>query len=83
MLKPLRHCAHCGAEMESFPRTKTYCSDACRKIASRGIDIEQQMESRWIVECLRRMRMVAQIWPVYSWDSSPAVFAMIVAIVKW
>ena len=42
-----------------------YCSDACRKKASRGA-MEQQTESRWIVECLRRMRFVAKIWPVYA-----------------
>jgi hypothetical protein len=31
MLKPLRHCAHCGAEMQSVRSIKAYCSDACRK----------------------------------------------------
>ena len=77
MLKPLRHCAHCGAEMESVRNTKAYCSDACRKKAARG-GIEQQTESRWIVECLRRMGLVAKIWPVYSWDESPSIFALMV-----
>ena len=48
-----------------------------RKKASRG-GIEQQAESRWIVECLRRMRLVAKIWPVYSWDESPPIFALMV-----
>jgi hypothetical protein len=33
MLKPLRHCACCGTEMESVSSTKAYCSDACRKKA--------------------------------------------------
>jgi len=77
MLKPLRHCAHCGAEMESVRNTKAYCSDACRKKAARG-GIEQQTESRWIVECLRRMGLVAKIWPVFSWDESPPIFALMV-----
>ena len=77
MLKPLRHCAYCGAEMTSVRSTKAYCSDACRKKASRG-GIEQQTESRWIVECLRRMGLVAKIWPVYSWDNSPPIFALMV-----
>ena len=51
MLKPLRHCTHCGAEMQSVRSTKAYCSDACRKKASRG-GIEQRVESKRIVECL-------------------------------
>jgi hypothetical protein len=80
MLKRLRHCEHCGAEMESVRSTKTFCSDACRKRAARGIDIEQQTESRWIVECLRRMRLLAKIWPVYSWDNSPPIFALMVSL---
>ena len=77
MLKPLRHCTHCGAEMQSVRSTKAYCSEACRKKAARG-SIEQQAESRWIIECLRRMRLVAKIWPIYSWDVSPPIFALLV-----
>ena len=77
MLKPLRHCACCGTEMTSVRSTKAYCSDACRKKASRG-GTEQQTESRWIVECLRRMGLVAKIWPIYSWDTSPTIFALMV-----
>jgi hypothetical protein len=76
MLKPIRHCAQCGEEMPSLRSTKTYCSDACRKKASRGTSDLQQ--SRWIVECLRRMGLVAKIWPVYPWDDSPVIFALIV-----
>jgi len=79
MLKRLRHCGNCGAEMESIRSTKVYCSDACRKRAARGgTDIEQQAESRWIVECLRRMPLIAKIWPVYSWDESPSIFVLMV-----
>ena len=77
MLKPLRHCACCGTEMASVRSTKSYCSDACRKKASRG-GIEHLAESQWVVECLRRMRLVAKIWPVYSWDASPQIFALMV-----
>jgi hypothetical protein len=81
MLKPLRHCACCGTEMASVRSTKAYCSDACRKKASRGgNDIEQQTESRCNVECLRRMDLVAKIWPVYSWDDSPSIFALMVPL---
>ena len=77
MLKLLRHCACCGAEMTSVRSTKAYCSDACRKKVARG-GVEQQTESRWIVECLRRLRFVAKIWPVYSWDETPPIFALMV-----
>jgi predicted nucleic acid-binding Zn ribbon protein len=78
MLKPVRHCTHCGAEMEIIRSTKSYCSDACRKRAARGIDIEQQAESRWIVECLRHIGLVSKVWPVYSWDGSLSIFALMV-----
>jgi hypothetical protein len=77
MLKPLRHCACCSIEMESVRSTKAYCSDACRKKASRG-GIQQQTESRRLVECLRRLGMVGKIWPIYSWDESPSIFALMV-----
>jgi predicted nucleic acid-binding Zn ribbon protein len=76
MLKPLRHCANCGVEIESVRSTKTYCSDACRKAAARGNN--DVLQNRWIVECLRRMGMVSKIWPVYSWDKSPSIFALMV-----
>jgi hypothetical protein len=74
MLKRLSQCVHCGAEMQSVRSTKSYCSDACRKKVARGkTDLQQ---SRWLVECLRRMRLVAKIWPIYSWEQSPPIFAL-------
>ena len=78
MLKVIRHCEHCGAEMESVRSTKMFCSDACRKRAARGIDVERQAESRWIVECLRRLGLISRIWPIYRWDNSPPIFALMV-----
>ena len=77
MLHIPRYCAQCRAEMQTVRSTRTYCSDACRKKAARG-GIEQQAKSQWIVECLRRMRLVAKIWPTYPWDNSPPVFALMV-----
>ena len=66
---PLRVLRHRDGECPQHQ--STCCSDACRKKAARG-GIEQQAESRWIVKCLRRMGLVAKIWPVYPWDNSPA-----------
>ena len=77
MLKPLRHCVCCGTEMESVRSNKAYCSDACRKKASRG-GIQQQTESRRLVECLQQMGLVSKIWPTYSWDESSSNFALMV-----
>ena len=63
MLKLIRHCACCGVELESLRSTKAYCSDACRKKAGRGgTTLEQRIESRWIVECLRRMGLISKLW---------------------
>ena len=49
-----------------------------RRRAARGTDIEQQAESQRIVECLRRMVLISKIWPVYAWDPSPPIFALMV-----
>lgn len=73
----LRRCANCGAEMQSLRSTKIYCSDACRKKAARGnCELDQKAESRWMVEYLLAMGLIAKIWPVYSWDQSPAIYAL-------
>jgi hypothetical protein len=61
--------------MQSVRSTKAYCTDACRKKAARG-GIERQAESKRIVECLRRTGLIARIWPIYSWDKSAPVFAL-------
>jgi hypothetical protein len=79
MLKRMRRCANCGAEIESLRSTKTYCSEACRKRAARGeTDLDHKAASRWMVEHLRGMRLIAKIWPVYTWDQSQAIFALMV-----
>ena len=77
MLKKLRHCANCGEEMEVVRSTKTYCSESCRKKAARGAsDLDQKAASRWMVEYLLSMSLIAKIWPVYSWDDSPAIYTL-------
>ena len=76
MLKRLTQCKQCGADMEIVRRTKTYCSEACRKKAARGNTNHQQ--NRWIVETLKSIGFVAKIWPVYSWDDAPIVVALMV-----
>ena len=43
-----------------------------------GVIASNKSKSRWIVECLRRMRLVGKIWPVYRWDDSPPIFALLV-----
>jgi len=76
MLKRLTQCKQCGADMEIVRRTKTYCSEACRKKAARGNTNDEQ--NRWIVETLKSVGFVAKVWPAYSWDKAPAVFALMV-----
>jgi hypothetical protein len=78
MLKPLRRCACCGTEITSLRSTKSYCSDACRKKASRGgNDFDSVRESWWLFENLRRNGLIGQIWPGYKWDDSPRIFALL------
>ena len=81
MLRKLRHCANCGAEMESVRSTKTYCSEACRKKAGRGnTDLDQKAASEWMVEHLLEAGLIRKVWPVYAWDESPAIFALMTTI---
>jgi hypothetical protein len=78
MLKPLRRCACCGTEITSLRRTKSYCSDACRKKASRGgNDFDSVRGSWWLFENLRRNGLIGQIWPVYKWDDGPQIFVLL------
>ena len=77
MLKKMRHCANCGAEMESVRSTKTFCSEACRKKAARGAtELDQKAANRWMVEHLIGMGLIGKAWPVYSWNDSPAIYTL-------
>lgn len=81
MLKKLRHCANCGVEMESFRSTKTFCSEACRKKAARGAtDLDLKAASQLMIEYLRVMGLISNVWPVYSWDESPAIYALMTTV---
>jgi hypothetical protein len=49
-----------------------------RKKASRGgNDFDSVRESWWLFENLRRNGVIGQIWPVYKWDDSPQIFALL------
>jgi hypothetical protein len=77
----LRRCGNCGVEMQSVRRTKIYCSDACRKKAARGeTDLDRKTASRWMIEHLLGLGLIGKIWPVYSWDQSPAIFSLVTTV---
>ena len=57
-------------------RRQLYCSDACRKAASRETTQEQAAGDREMVAFLRGF--IGQLWPVYAWDDSPRIMALIV-----
>jgi hypothetical protein len=81
MLKRIRHCANCGAEMESLRSTKTYCSEACRKKAARGAtDLDQKAANQWMIEHLLAMGLISKLWPVYSWDESATIFVLMTTV---
>jgi hypothetical protein len=81
MLKRMRRCANCDAEIESLRSTKTYCSDACRKKAARGeTDLDRKVSSSWMVEHLFGMGLIGKVWPVYAWDDSPAIYVLMTTI---
>jgi hypothetical protein len=69
-------CQWCGVEVALHRRTKAYCSDACRKAASRESDSGRRAQDDMLIEALGEMRYIAQVWPVYSWDMGPPILAL-------
>jgi hypothetical protein len=69
-------CLHCGAPLAQRRKTKSFCRDACRKAAKRAVGYEQE---RRLVDLLRQRGLIGQVWPVYRWDSSPRVLALMVS----
>jgi len=73
-------CERCGARFRARRATALFCGPACRKAANRARperanDSERRAAIR---RYLQRARMIGKIWPVYSWDHSPAVYALLV-----
>jgi hypothetical protein len=63
-------------------RTKRYCSEACRKAAQRAaqrtVSPDEAAQNSKIIAELKLRKLVGQVWPVFSWDDSPPVFALAV-----
>jgi hypothetical protein len=79
MLKTkIASCQHCGGEMPITRRTKTYCKDACRKAAAREAASGRRAEYSRVIELLVFKGLVGQIWPVFSWDDCPRIYALLV-----
>lgn len=68
-------CEHCGTFLSRQRSTKRYCNDACRKAASRRGNAP---DASAIIDSLRRRGLIGKIWPVYTWDDSPARFGLLV-----
>ena len=72
-------CRHCGREMVRKRSTKSYCSEACRKAAQRAehgeANPDEAAQNCEIIAELKHRGLVGQVWPVFSWDDSPPVFA--------
>jgi hypothetical protein len=79
MLKTKRaRCEYCGVEMPITRRTRRYCKDAHRKAASREANSGRRAEDGRLIETLWFMGYVGRIWPIYAWDESPRVYALLV-----
>jgi len=59
-------------------RRQEYCSDRCRKAAGRAAAQEASEEEKDLIRSLRGSWPVGQLWPVYTWDDSPRIIALIV-----
>jgi hypothetical protein len=71
-------CEYCGREMPINRRTKRYCTDAHRRAANREAASGRRAEDGRLVEIMAYLGLIGRIWPVYSWDDSPPVYALIV-----
>jgi hypothetical protein len=68
-------CQRCGDPLTAKRSTRSFCSDRCRKAAKRA---EGYVPERRIIDLLRRRGLIGQVWPVYRWDKSPRVIALMV-----
>ena len=59
-------------------RTKAYCTDACRKAAGREAVSGRRGEDSRLIETLLSIGLIGIVWPVYAWDQSPRVYALLV-----
>lgn len=73
----LRACKQCGKQFPAKRETALYCSPSCRKAASRTDGSEKATDCT-IYDMLKRKGLVAKVWPVFRWDSTPSVYALMV-----
>lgn len=73
----LKTCERCGEQFRAERLTARYCGPTCRKVASRADD-PATTGDREVCALLKRLGLAAKVWPVYRWDSSPPVFALMV-----
>jgi hypothetical protein len=72
-------CKHCDGPLppRKRGRRQEYCTDKCRKAASRVVEQEASDEEMEAIRMLRLLSYVGQLWPVYTWDDSPRIMALI------
>ena len=68
-------CEHCSMPLPDRKRGRPqrFCSDACRKAASRN---QGDDDERIILAEMKQRGIVAKIWPVYRWDNYPATYGL-------
>ena len=74
------HCISCGAEFIPKRSTRLYCTDRCRKARDRAAANPPDATDYEIRDQLVARRLVGQVWPVYRWDNSPSVQALLVPL---
>jgi hypothetical protein len=58
-------------------RTKAFCTDSCRKAFHREADSGRQAEAVRLIGILARLGLMGAIWPIYRWDKSRRVYALL------
>jgi hypothetical protein len=71
-------CKQCGVQISIARSTKVFCTDACRKAANREAASGRRAEDSRVIEILVRIGYIGPIWPIFSWDESPRVYALLV-----
>ena len=72
-------CQHCGETFRARRVDARFCGARCQK-ASRRCDEDASTQGRrtMIWNLLRHTKLVARVWPVYTWDDTPTVLALMV-----
>jgi hypothetical protein len=71
----LAACEHCGISFARLRSSRRFCSERCKKAASRAACKAASGDEELFAK-LKNRGMIGQIWLVYTWDDTPPVYGL-------